>query len=85
MFIKSDQRSGTKIEVARGKNASQCYQELSEACDENALLYRAVVQWVKVSSSAGRIKTADLHSTGRPSIPQRHFDIESCLPSIDCG
>ncbi len=81
MFTKSYQRSWIKIKVACGKNALQCYQELSEAYDENALPYKMVARWVK-AFSAGQTETAYLHRTGQPSIPKHHVDIGSNFLSI---
>ncbi|GBM89670.1 hypothetical protein AVEN_2288-1 [Araneus ventricosus] len=72
MSTNGEQRSWIKIEVARGKNASECYLGLREAC---ALPYKMLAGWVKVFY-AGRNETADLHRTDRPSIPQHQIDIE---------
>ncbi|GBM67848.1 hypothetical protein AVEN_216863-1 [Araneus ventricosus] len=47
-----------------------------------ALPYRTVVRWVK-AFRAGRNEAADLHRTGRKSIPQHKIDIVSDLLSID--
>ncbi|GBM14561.1 hypothetical protein AVEN_34976-1 [Araneus ventricosus] len=79
MFTKGDQRAWIKIEVARGKNASECYHGLREAC---ALPYSTVTRWVK-TFCAGRNATVDLHRTGQSSIPQHEIDIVSSLFSID--
>ncbi|GBM14925.1 hypothetical protein AVEN_213269-1 [Araneus ventricosus] len=79
MFTKYDQRSWIKIEVARGKNASEYSYGLREAC---ALPYRTVAGWVK-AFRAGRNKIADLHRTIGPSIPQYQIDIVRCFLSID--
>ncbi|GBL87777.1 hypothetical protein AVEN_81374-1 [Araneus ventricosus] len=79
---RGDQPSLIKIEVARGKNASEYYHGLREACGVNALPYRKVTLWVK-AFRVGLNETADLHRTGRPSIPQHQADIVSGLLSID--
>ncbi|GBM64233.1 hypothetical protein AVEN_213652-1 [Araneus ventricosus] len=47
-----------------------------------ALPYRTVARWVK-AFRAGRNEAADLHRTGRKSIPQHQIDIVSDLLSID--
>ncbi|KAJ4433872.1 hypothetical protein ANN_16185 [Periplaneta americana] len=47
MFTKLEQRSWIKIEVARGRSAQECFQELHEACGDAALPYRTVARWVK--------------------------------------
>ncbi|GBL63826.1 hypothetical protein AVEN_51876-1 [Araneus ventricosus] len=47
-----------------------------------ALPYRTVARWVK-AFRADLNESADLHSTGRPSIPQHQIDILSGLLSID--
>ena len=39
MILKEDQRIWLKIECARGRNATQCYDGLQEACGEHALPY----------------------------------------------
>ncbi|GBM41086.1 hypothetical protein AVEN_28858-1 [Araneus ventricosus] len=79
MFRKTDQRSWIKIEVARSKNAPECYHGLREAC---ALPYRTVARWVE-AFRAGRNESADLHRTDRPPIPQYQNDIVSALLSIN--
>ena len=48
MFTKLDQRSWIKIEVARGHSTQECFQGLREACDNAALPYCTVAEWVKV-------------------------------------
>ncbi|XP_035213421.1 protein GVQW3-like [Stegodyphus dumicola] len=82
MFSKGDQRSWLKIEVACGKNATECYRGLVETCSTNALPYRTAARRVKAFRS-GRNETADLQRTGRPSIPQEQIDILSSLLTID--
>ncbi|GBN67204.1 hypothetical protein AVEN_223017-1 [Araneus ventricosus] len=82
MFTKGDQLPLNKSEVARGKNASECYYGLHEVCGDNVLPYRMVARWVK-AFRADRNDLADLHRTGRPSIPQHQIDIVSGLLSID--
>ncbi|XP_035213128.1 uncharacterized protein LOC118187059 [Stegodyphus dumicola] len=79
MFSKGDQRSRLKIEVARGKNATDCYRGLVETCGTNALPYRTVARWVQAFRS-GRNETADLQRTGRRS---EQIDILSGLLTID--
>ncbi|KAJ4450903.1 hypothetical protein ANN_02337 [Periplaneta americana] len=39
-FTKLEQRFWIKIEMARGRNAQECFQELREACGDAALPYR---------------------------------------------
>ncbi|KAJ4432029.1 hypothetical protein ANN_20643 [Periplaneta americana] len=46
-FTKLEQRPWTKIEVARGRSAQECFQGLREACGDAALPYRTVARWVK--------------------------------------
>ncbi|GBN76605.1 hypothetical protein AVEN_207598-1 [Araneus ventricosus] len=82
MFTTGDQRSWINIEVARGKNASECYHGLCEVCGDNALTYRTIARWVK-AFCVYRKETAVLHRTGRPSIPQHPIDIASGILSID--
>ncbi|GBN24285.1 hypothetical protein AVEN_51295-1, partial [Araneus ventricosus] len=67
---------------ARGKSASECYDGLLEAYGDNSLPYRKVTRWVKALRE-GLNETADLHRTGRPSIPQHHRDIVGGLLSIE--
>ncbi|XP_035214373.1 uncharacterized protein LOC118188118 [Stegodyphus dumicola] len=83
MFSKGDQPLWLKIEVARGKNATECYRELVEACGTNPLPYSTVARWVQAFRS-GRNETADLQRTGQSSIPQEQIGILSGLLNIDC-
>ncbi|GBN26454.1 hypothetical protein AVEN_60371-1 [Araneus ventricosus] len=66
------------IEVAGGKNVSECYHELSEDC---ASLYRTVARWVK-AFRAGPNESGDLYRTSRPSIPQHQIYTLNGLLSI---
>ncbi|GBM52067.1 hypothetical protein AVEN_131087-1 [Araneus ventricosus] len=68
-----------KIEIARGKNGSECSHGLLEVC---ALPYRTDARWDK-AFCAVRNETADLHRICRLSIPQHQIDIASGLLSID--
>ena len=73
MFSRYEQRYFIKIQVARGKNASQCFRALQEACGREVLPYRTIARWVEVfrqvreecqhRSRAGRpvAATDDLH------------------------
>ena len=85
MFSKGDQRLWLKIEVVHGKNASECYRGLLEACVTNTLPYRTVEQWVKAFRS-GRNETADLQRTGQPSIPKKQiYTLSSFLTTYTPG
>jgi hypothetical protein len=48
MFTKLEQCSWIKIEVSQGRGAQDCFWGLREACDNTALPYLTVAQWVKV-------------------------------------
>ena len=47
MFIKLEQSSWIKIEVARRSSTQECIQGLCEACGDAVLPYRTVARWVK--------------------------------------
>ncbi|GFU39358.1 hypothetical protein NPIL_561511 [Nephila pilipes] len=54
MVTKGDQRSRNKIESSHGRNASECYHGLCEACGDNMLPYRTVARWVEAFHSGTR-------------------------------
>lgn len=67
MLTKCNQPSEIKIEIARVKNTSECYQELHEDCGENVLSFRTVALWIK----AFRVRRNETHwifsaHVGRP-------------------
>ena len=47
MFRRYEQRCFIKIQFARGKNASQCFRALQEACRREVLPDRTIVRWVE--------------------------------------
>ena len=55
MFTKTEQRSWIKIEMARSRSTQGGFQGLREACDDVALSYRTVADWLKRSEKAGML------------------------------
>ena len=47
MFSKYEQRCFIKVQVARGKNASQCFRALQEVWGKEVLPYRTIARWVE--------------------------------------
>ena len=45
MFSKYEQRCFIKIQIARDKNARQCYKALLEACGKENLPYHTLARW----------------------------------------
>ena len=69
MFSKYEQRCFIKVQIARSKNARQCYIELLEACLET-LSYRTVFRW------------AYAFSRGREDVHQYHTKIIAVEQSV---
>ena len=60
-----EQRSFVKIVVLWGRNAKECYSELTEALGNCALPYRTVARWA-AAFQHGRVASADMRQTGHP-------------------
>ena len=65
-----------KITVFRGRNAKECHTELSEALGNRALPYRTVARWA-AAFQRGRVASADVRRTGRPST--LHTDVATAV------
>ena len=66
-ITRQEKRSYVKIAALRGRNAKKCHSELKEALGNRALPYRIVARWAAAFQS-GRIASADMRRTGRPTI-----------------
>ena len=65
MFSRYEQRRFTKIQVARGKNASQSFRALQEACGREVLTYRTIARWME-AFRRGREECQYRAHAGRP-------------------
>ena len=78
---RQEQRSYVKIAVLRGRNAKECYSELTEALDNRALPYKTVARWA-AAFQRERVASADMRRTGRPRTFRTdvaHAVIAQCL------
>jgi len=82
MFMKEDQRSWIKIEVAQGRSAQTCLQGLREACGDAALPYRTVARWVKLFRE-GRDSIQDSHLSGRPHVDNHTIQLLASLLDVE--
>ena len=84
MFTKLEQRSSTKIEVARSRSTQECFQGLREVCGDAALPYRTVARWVKAFRE-GRDTVQDNLHTGRPHVENSTVKSLASLLDADFG
>ena len=82
MFIKLDQYSWIKIEVARGPSIQECFQVLREERGDAALPYRTVARWVKVFRK-GRDCVQDNLRTGRSHEKNNRVELLASLLDAD--
>ena len=82
MFTKLEQRTRINTEVARGRCTQECFEGLNEACDDAALLYHTVAQWVKMLRE-GRDAVQYNLRTERPHVENTTVQLLASLLEAD--
>ena len=70
-----EQRSYIKIEYLRGKSGNEIYENLCDACGNNALSFKTVHRWL-ARFSAGKTDISDEARSGRPHEATDPYHIE---------
>ena len=84
MFTKLEQRSWTKIEVARSHCTQECFQGLHEACGDAALPHRTVAGWVKMFRKGSDAVQNNL-CKGKPHSSTPRFPVGYFLRTVAAG